>query len=404
MSSLSNKRILLGVSGGIAAYKSAELIRRMRDHNAEVRVVMTAAAQEFITPLTLQALSGNPVHTTLLDTEAEAAMGHIELARWADMIVIAPASADFISKLAVGEGSDLLSTLCLASSSHIFVAPAMNQAMWAAEATQGNVRALAQRNFSIIGPASGDQACGDVGLGRMEEPLAIIDACAAHFETGALAGKKVVITAGPTHEAIDPVRYISNRSSGKMGYALAAAAVEAGACVVLISGPVNISAPERLRLERVVSAQEMYHSAMAHAQDADIFIGAAAVADYRVAQIAPQKLKKQADATMILALVQNPDIIKSIAQLQRKPFVVGFAAETENVLDYARRKLSSKKLDMIIANDVSNTDIGFNSDNNAVTIVTEEEERFLDIQNKSVLAREIVLTITRAHLFNKGIA
>ncbi len=393
MSSLYNKRVLLGVCGGIAAYKSAELIRRLRDQKVDVRVVMTKAAQEFITPLTLQALSGNPVHTSMLDTDAEAAMGHIELARWADMILIAPATADFMSKLVVGEGSDLLSTLCLASPGLLAIAPAMNQAMWAAAATQENVKTLLKRGVHVIGPAAGQQACGDIGLGRMEEATHIVDACLAYFEPGTLAGKKVVITAGPTREAIDPVRYLSNHSSGKMGYALAQAAVEAGAEVVLISGPVSIPAPDRVMLKRVVSADQMLEQALLSANDADVFIGAAAVADYKVKDVAEQKMKKSGAGDIQLNLVENPDIIKTVASLLAVPFVVGFAAETQNVVAYASKKLEAKKMQMIIANDVSDTSIGFNSDSNAVTIITKESKKYLDVQSKTALARDIIAQI-----------
>lgn len=396
MSSLTNKRILLGVTGGIAAYKSAELIRKIRERGANVQVVMTQAAQAFITPLTLQALSGNPVHTELLDPEAEAGMGHIELARWADAILIAPLSADFISKLVVGEGSDLLSTLCLASSAPMILAPAMNQAMWKAYATQENIGVLSKRGHKIIGPASGEQACGDVGLGRMEEPEAIAQSLSECFETGSLAGKTVVITAGPTREAIDPVRYISNHSSGKMGYALAQAAMEAGASVTLISGPVSITPPDRVECISVVSALDMYGVALARAERADIFIGTAAVADYRVAEIATQKIKKKGEREGLqLHLLENPDVIAAVSALKSRPFTVGFAAETENLLEYARKKKSKKNLDMIIANDVSNASIGFNSEHNAVTLIGHEEEIELALQSKTGLARRIITVIAR---------
>lgn len=387
---LFSKRILVGVTGGIAAYKSAEIVRRLQDYGAEVRVVMTPAAQEFITPLTLQALSGNPVHTSLLDPEAEAAMGHIELARWADMILVAPASADFLAKLCHGEGSDLLSTLCLANSSNIAVAPAMNQAMWAAKSTQSNLTTLKQRGIHIFGPASGVQACGDVGYGRMLEPNDIASACAASFTSGLLSGKTVVITAGPTREAIDPVRYISNHSSGKMGYALASACIEAGAKTILISGPVNLKCPDRVRCISVVSAEDMYSATMDQVSQADIFIATAAVADFKPTSVNNQKIKKGEEDTMTLELVKNPDIVAGVASLQEKPYVIGFAAETQNVEIYARQKLRNKNLDMIIANDVSDSSVGFNSDENKVQVFTEYSEHAFEQMSKSSLSRKLV--------------
>ena len=328
MSSLANKHILLGVTGGIAAYKSADLIRRLQDLGAEVRVVMTAAAQEFITPLTLQALSGNPVHTTLLDPEAEAAMGHIQLARWADVVLVAPASADFMARLAQGKGDDLLTTICLATAATLALAPAMNQGMWRNTSTQENLRILQERKVRIFGPADGSQACGDIGPGRMLEPVQIAIAAASLFQPGSLAGRRVVITAGPTREAIDPVRYISNYSSGKMGYALAQAAVEASAQTILISGPTNLPIPERATRIDVTSAQQMYDASLQQAAACDLFIGAAAVADYRPITIAANKLKKTANDRMTIGLVKNPDIIAAVAALQPKPFTVGFAAES----------------------------------------------------------------------------
>lgn len=393
MSALQNRRIILGVCGGIAAYKSAEIIRRLFDAGAEVRVVMTASAQEFITPLTLQALSGNPVHLDLFDPEAEAAMGHIALARWADLILIAPATANTLAKLANGDSGDLLTTLCLASSALIAVAPAMNQQMWAATATKENIATLQARGVRVIGPASGEQACGDVGLGRMEEPPAIAEACRQLFKTGLLAGRKLVLTAGPTREAIDPVRYISNHSSGKMGYALAQAAVDAGAEVTLISGPVSLPRPERVAFVSVESARDMCEQCLLNSAEADIFIGAAAVADYRVENVAEKKIKKKASEFLQLSFVKNPDIIAEVAAQDNRPFVVGFAAETNDVVSYARKKMLSKKLDMIIANDVSDAAIGFNSDNNAVTILCGDSEDYLSVQNKMSLAREIISKI-----------
>jgi phosphopantothenoylcysteine decarboxylase/phosphopantothenate--cysteine ligase len=390
MSSLANKHILLGVTGGIAAYKSADLIRRLQDLGAEVRVVMTAAAQEFITPLTLQALSGNPVHTDLLDPAAEAAMGHIQLARWADLILVAPASADFMARLAQGKGDDLLATVCLATAAAIALAPAMNQGMWRNTSTQENLAVLQSRQVKVFGPADGSQACGDVGPGRMLEPVQIAIAAASLFQPGSLAGRKVVITAGPTREAIDPVRYISNYSSGKMGYALALAAMEAGAQTILISGPTHLPAPDRVIVVPVTSAEQMHNASMQHASGCDLFIGAAAVADYRPATLAAQKIKKTADDHMTIELVKNPDIIASVGMLQPKPFTVGFAAESENLLAYARDKLQRKKLDVIIANDIAREGIGFDSDDNAVTLIDANTEIELDQRSKQQLARDLI--------------
>jgi len=394
MSSLSNKRILLGVTGGIAAYKSADLVRRLQDAGANVQVVMTAAAQEFITPLTMQALSGNPVHTTLLDPAAEAGMGHIQLARWADLVLIAPASADFIARLVQGQGNDLLTTLCLATPAPIAIAPAMNQGMWRNASTQANVDVLQQRKVHIFGPAAGEQACGDVGLGRMLEALELVDAAASLFVSGRLAGKKVVITAGPTREAIDPVRYISNHSSGKMGYALAQAAVEAGAKTVLISGPTQLTVPERVHLISVTTAEEMLAASLQEAHGCDVFIAAAAVADYRAAQVAVHKIKKTTDTDkMVLELVKNPDIVATIAALEKKPFTVGFAAESENIIAYALQKLTRKKLDLIIANNIAETGIGFNADDNAVTLIDKTQQQELTQRSKQQLARDLIAII-----------
>lgn len=392
---LANRQILLGVTGGIAAYKSAELVRRLQDLGAKVRVVMTPAAEEFITPLTLQALSGNPVHTALLDPEAEAAMGHIELARWADLILVAPASADFIARLVQGQGNDLLSTVCLAARGPIAVAPAMNQAMWHSQATQKNLEVLSERGIHQFGPDAGGQACGDVGFGRMSSPDTLAQSVAGIFDLGLLSGKRVVITAGPTQEAIDPVRYISNHSSGKMGYALAQAAVDAGAEVLLISGPVNLAVPERVECQRVTSAQDMYTASMEALARCDIFIASAAVADFRPVMVADQKIKKTGQDKMLIEMVKNPDIVATVAAVEAKPFVVGFAAETEQVVSYARDKLERKKLDLVVANDVSNPAIGFNSDNNAVTLVTADQQVSLPEASKPQVAREIIAVIAK---------
>jgi phosphopantothenoylcysteine decarboxylase/phosphopantothenate--cysteine ligase len=393
MSSLTNKRILLGVTGGIAAYKSAELIRRLQDQGADVRVVMTRAATEFITPLTLQALSGHPVHLELLDPETESAMGHIELARWADLILIAPASANFIARLARGHGDDLLTTICLAAQCHMAVAPAMNQAMWSNAATRENVAQLIAKKIDIFGPDEGLQACGETGEGRLLDVDGIVQLAAKIFPSGLLSGKKVVITAGPTREAIDPVRYISNNSSGKQGYALAEAAVEAGAEVTLISGPTDLEAPDRCKLVKVVSAGEMFNAVMAASPGSDVFIGVAAVADFKPVRIEAQKIKKSeapSNQVIHLELVENPDIIASVANLDDGPFTVGFAAETENVVAYARQKLVKKHLDMIVANDVSDTTIGFNSNDNRITVLWDDHQEELPIASKRNVSVRII--------------
>lgn len=396
MQSLFNKQVVLGVSGGIAAYKSAELIRRLRDAGAEVRVVMTNAAREFITPLTLQALSGHPVHGDLLDPEAEAAMGHIELARWADLVLIAPATADLMARLAQGRGDDLLTTLVLATDAPIAIAPAMNQAMWRDAATQHNLTQLLERGVKVFGPGDGGQACGDVGPGRMLEPTDIAARASECFERGLLSGRHVLINAGPTREAIDPVRYISNHSSGKMGFALAEAAAEAGARVTLVAGPVNLPTPARVQRIDVISAQDMLDACLA-ALPADIFIASAAVADYRPASAADQKMKKDTanEDGLTLTLVRNPDILATLAEHSQRPdCCVGFAAETHDVLNYAADKLQRKKLDLIIANDVSQSGIGFNSDDNAVTLIDRQLERCsLPQASKQKLARQIIARI-----------
>jgi phosphopantothenoylcysteine decarboxylase/phosphopantothenate--cysteine ligase len=392
MSTLSNKRIIVGVSGGIAAYKSAELVRRLQDAGAEVRVVMTPGAEEFIRPLTLQALSGHPVHADLLDPEAEAGMGHIELARWADMVLIAPATADFIATMVHGRANSLLNAVYLATPTMVAVAPAMNQGMWSHPATSANIELLSQRQVKILGPDNGIQACGDTGPGRMQQPADLVAQVAACFASLQLSGKKLVITAGPTREAIDPVRYISNHSSGKMGYALAEAALEAGAQVTLISGPVNLHAPERCTLIPVISAADMHSATMKACGDADILIAAAAVADYRPVTVATQKIKKHADA-MHLELEKNVDIVSAAASEYSDLFVVGFAAETQNIEEYARGKLERKNLDAIVANDVSRSDVGFNSDDNEAWWINANTSKTFSIRSKTQLARDIVAAI-----------
>ena len=391
MKSLTNKNILLGVTGGIAAYKSAEIVRHLKKSGASVRVVMTRSAEEFITPLTLQALSGNRVSTELLDAEAEAAMGHIELAKWADGILIAPATANTIARLSSGRGDDLLSTVTLAFDGPISIAPAMNQAMWRDERTQENLNKLINNNFGICGPGSGEQACGDIGLGRMLEPLEILDMFSSSFDKGIMSGKRILITAGPTQEPIDPVRFITNRSSGKMGYALAEAAIESGAQVTLISGPVNIEPPSNCNLVAIKTAKEMYESVMHHIKGADVYIGTAAVSDYSPAHINESKIKKDgSNAAMVLELKENQDILKSVSELEERPYVVGFAAETDNIIENAEKKLNNKNLDLIVANDVSDKEIGFDSDENEVTLITHEEKQLIQKQNKRKISKNII--------------
>ena len=394
---LTNKRILLGVTGGIAAYKSAELVRRLQDEGAEVRVVMTNAATEFITPLTLQALSGNPVHTDLLDTETESVMGHIDLARWTDLVLIAPASANFIARMVSGQADDLLTTLCLAAECPIAVAPAMNQAMWGNTMTQANMAQLKESGIHVFGPDSGSQACGEVGEGRLLDVPLLVEATSRLFPSTLLAGKHVMITAGPTQEAIDPVRYLTNRSSGKQGYALAEAAIEAGAKVTLVSGPTNLEQVTRATTIDVISAQDMFDAVMANVDGCDIFIAVAAVADFKPNIRADQKIKKgNGENIFSLELIENPDIVASVAELDPKPYTVGFAAETQDLLNYARSKLERKNLDLIIANDVSDQSIGFNSDNNATTVISREQETTLPSMSNTTLSRKLITLIAEA--------
>jgi len=394
MAHLFNRNVLLGVSGGIAAYKSAELIRQLQERGASVRVIMTHGAQEFITPLTLQVLSGNPVHTELLDEQAELGMGHIELARWADVLLIAPATADLIARLSAGRADDLLSTVALATAAPLMLAPAMNQQMWKNPATTANIDCLIKRGAQIVGPAAGQQACGDVGPGRMEEPPFIADAAASLFETGQLEGKRVVITAGPTREALDPVRYISNNSSGKMGYALAQAAADAGAITSLVSGPVGLTPPDHIRFFGIQSAEQMLGQCLKLLPECDIFIACAAVADYRPVTFESQKIKKELQE-MTLRLVRNPDIVSAVAASEHRPYTVGFAAESNNLLNYARAKMQHKGLDMIIANDISDQSIGFNSDDNEVTVLWRGGQQLLNRANKGTIARQIVNLIAQ---------
>lgn len=384
------ERILLGVTGGVAAYKAADLVRQLRKVGFEVRVVMTAGAEAFITPLTFQALSGNPVRTSLLDESAEAGMGHIELAKWADRVLVAPASADVMAKLAAGLAGDLLTTICLATEAPIILAPAMNQAMWRNRRTQENLRRLqADPQFILWGPDEGDQACGDTGPGRMLEPLDLVARLQAPSD-GPLQGQRVVITAGPTREAIDPVRYISNHSSGRMGYALAEAASALGAEVVLVSGPTNLETPVACRRIDVVSAEQMRAAVLdAVAAGCDLFIATAAVADYRPLQPESHKIKKSAEGAVI-QLTPNTDILAEVASRPEPPFCVGFAAETRDLARYARDKLARKKLAMIVANDVSDSSIGFNSTDNAVTVFWADGQQAFASQPKRVLARGLM--------------
>ena len=391
MSNLTNKNILLCVTGGIAAYKAAELVRLLKTSNAFVKVLMTKSAQEFITPLTMQALSGEKVHTDLLSTEAEAAMGHIELAKWCDLIVVAPCSANSLSKIAEGRGDDLLSAVCLATESEIFIAPAMNQAMWKDKRTQKNLSKSIKAGLNIIGPASGEQACGDVGDGRMTEPADIVSEVEKTLEKGLLTGKKVIITAGPTQEMIDPVRYISNKSSGKMGFSLAEEVKNQGALVTLISGPVNLKTPEKVKRHDVLSADEMKLKVEELIEDCDIFIAAAAVSDFKPKEIYKNKIKKnKSEKHLNLKMDKNSDILKVISEKNLNLKIVGFAAETENLLSNAKKKLSQKKLDLIVANDVSKKDIGFDSDENEVTLITKKEQKKIKKASKKIVSKKIV--------------
>lgn len=394
---LANKQIVLGVTGGIAAYKSPDLVRRLREGGADVRVVMTENAKRFITPLTLQAVSGHPVHDDLFDVAVEAAMGHIELARWADMILVAPASADFMARLAKGMANDLLTTLCVATEATIAVAPAMNQGMWKNSLTQENLQALINKKIAILGPAEGSQACGDVGLGRLLEPTEIVKQVETLFDNGLLANVRVMVTAGPTHEAIDPVRFITNHSSGKMGYALAEAAYEAGAIVTLISGPTSLPAPKGVKMVSVVSAQDMHDAVMKTVADCDMFFSVAAVSDYRPTAVADKKIAKS-DGASQLVLELTPDILQDVASLANKPFLVGFAAETHDVLEHAKAKQVKKKLDIIIANQVG-SELGFGVDDNEVTMMWPDKSIKLAKMSKKKLARKIIELIQegRAH-------
>jgi phosphopantothenoylcysteine decarboxylase / phosphopantothenate---cysteine ligase len=390
------QKILLGVTGGIAAYKSPDLVRRLMERGAEVQVVMTRGAQQFVTPLTFQAVSGKTVRTDLWDEAAEAAMGHIELARWADEIVIAPATAEFIARLTHGLADDLLTTLCLATTAQITIAPAMNRQMWANAATQANVRVLRERGIRFLGPDSGEQACGEVGVGRMVEPTRIAEEIfTVRGAPGVLKGLKVVVSAGPTRERIDPVRFISNRSSGKMGFAVAQAAREAGADVVLVSGPVQICTPTGIDRVEVESAEQMLNAVQQHIIGADIFISAAAVSDYRCGEVSREKIKKTSD-TLALSLSRAPDVLATISRGESPPFLVGFAAETENVERNALAKLTGKNLDMIAANKVGDS-LGFDKDDNALTVYWKGGQRELALTSKAALARQLIEVIAERY-------
>ena len=393
-----NKKIVLAVTGGIAAYKSAELVRLLRRENTEVRVVMTRAAQQFVTPLTFQALSGHPVATELLDVSQENAMGHINLARWADMLVVAPASADIIAKFSHGIADDLLTTLYLATECPVYIAPAMNQAMWNKVVIQENINRLNQHGVNVIGPEAGDQACGEQGYGRMTEPVDICTQLMVNQSTSLLQGKSVLISAGPTREPLDPVRYITNRSSGKMGYALVDAAIAEGASVTLVSGPVVLSAPMKANLVTVETAAQMYDEVLQRAGFHDIFIGAAAVADYSPGEIKQKKIKKHADQTS-LSLCKNKDILGAVANLKSGPFTVGFAAETDDLERYARGKLERKNLDMIAANWVGKSAGGFEDDKNALQVFWRNGEQTFEMMEKNKLARKLIALI--AEIFDE---
>ena len=383
--------VVLGITGGIAAYKTPDLVRRLRERGAEVQIVTTASAEEFVTGTALQAVSGRPIRSNLWDKEAEAAMSHIELARWADVVLIAPATAEVMARIVSGGAPDLLTTICLATEAPIALAPAMNHVMWNNPATQANREVLEERGIHILGPGVGSQACGEEGAGRMLEPDAIaatvLNLTRGKGE-GLLEGCKIVVTAGPTREAIDPVRYITNRSSGKMGYAIASAAAAQGAHVVLLSGPVNLPEPTGVDIVNVESAEEMFSATHDVIDGADIFIAAAAVADYRPADEAPQKIKKN-DEAMTLELIRCPDILTSVAALDSAPFTMGFAAETENLVEYARGKLTNKKLDMIVANRVGR-DCGFDRDDNAATVLWRDGEETYPTSAKVDLARQLI--------------
>ena len=396
MKDLTGQKILLGITGGIAAYKSAVLCRDLKRLGAEVRVIMTSAAVRFITPLTLQALSGHPVNSDLFQAETDHGMSHIELARWADLIIIAPASANTIARLAHGQADDLLTTTVLASDAPLYLAPAMNSLMWRHLATQANIELVTSRGVKILGPAEGDQACGEQGMGRMLEAEQIAEHMQQLLQNELLAGKNIIVTAGPTWEALDPVRGLTNHSSGRMGYALASALQDAGAAITLISGPAALHSPYGVNCIRITSAEEMAESVMANIATCDIFVGVAAVADYRPVVSAEQKIKKNSE-TLTLALVRNPDILAMVAALDNAPFTVGFAAETENVTSNAEKKLTAKGIDMIAANPVSGDNSAFNSDSNELTLIDKNGISHLSRCSNPLLAQKLTKEIARRY-------
>jgi phosphopantothenoylcysteine decarboxylase/phosphopantothenate--cysteine ligase len=391
--------VLLGVSAGIAAYKTPDLVRKLAELGAEVQVILSKNADQFVAPLALQAVSGHAVHNYAMTAESESGMGHIDLARWADVVLIAPATANLMARLCQGNADELLTTVCVATEAPIAVAPAMNQQMWQNAASETNIATLKSRGIHVLGPDSGEQACGEVGPGRMLQPQEIAQRVGLLFQSTKLAGKRIMITAGPTWEAIDPVRGITNHSSGMMGYALAHAAIEAGAEVTLISGPTHITKPERARTVNVLSALDMHAAVMNSIESQDIFIGVAAVADYRPVDARDTKIKKNSDE-MTIAMVKNPDILADVAARDAPPFCVGFAAETNDVVDYARGKLERKKLDLIAANHVGGTETGFGTPDNAIKLISKNSIIDLPKQNKSALARTLISEISKA-LINK---
>lgn len=394
MLNFSNTNILLGVTGGIAAYKSAEIIRLFKKEGASVRVVMTESAKEFITPLTLQAVSGNEIHDSLLDVNAESAMGHIELAKWADIILIAPCTAETIAKITHGRADDLMGALILASEAEVYIAPAMNMNMWLDASTQDNYKILEKRGITFIGPAQGEQACGDIGPGRLEEPEKIIEFITKLSNKGPLSGKTITITAGPTREQIDPVRFISNNSSGKMGYSIAEAAIKYGAQVNLVTGPVSLDADKSINLHKINSASEMLDEVIKCMKSSDIFIGCAAVSDYKPSDYSIKKIKKEDNSSLDIELEKNEDILKYVSDNFSESYVVGFAAETSDVIENAKKKLLTKNLDMIISNDISDKSIGFDVDENEVNVITKDETLLLKKDKKIRIARQILKIIS----------
>ena len=394
MLNFSNTNILLGVTGGIAAYKSAEIIRLFKKEGASVRVEMTESAKEFITPLTLQAVSGNEIHDSLLDVNAESAMGHIELAKWADIILIAPCTAETIAKITHGRADDLMGALILASEADVYIAPAMNMSMWLDASTQDNYKILEKRGITFIGPAQGEQACGDIGPGRLEEPDKIIEFITKLTNKGPLSGKTITITAGPTREQIDPVRFISNNSSGKMGYSIAEAAIKYGAQVNLVTGPVSLDADKSINLHKINSASEMLDEVIKCMKSSDIFIGCAAVSDYKPSDYSIKKIKKEDNSSLDIELEKNEDILKYVSDNFSESYIVGFAAETSDVVENAKKKLLTKNLDMIISNDISDKSIGFDADENEVNVITKDETLLLKKDKKIRIARQILKIIS----------